>query len=84
MKRVRIYTTPFCGYCRAAKELLLERDIPYEEIDVTFDKTKRAWLAKVTGQTTVPQVFFGDESIGGFQELSEIDRDEDLRARVGL
>lgn len=69
MKPVRIYTTRWCGYCHRAKELLEEQDVPYEEIRVDGDREKRAWLLEVTGQRTVPQIFFGDDPIGGCTDL---------------
>jgi glutaredoxin 3 len=72
MKKVFIYTTTYCGYCRAAKNLLEKYGVAYAEIDVTIDESKRMWLVEKTGQRTVPQIFFGETSIGGFTELSEI------------
>lgn len=71
MEKVTIYTTDYCGYCRLAKELLRERQIPFEEIDVTHDDEKRKWLVEHTGQRTVPQIFFGNESVGGYTELRQ-------------
>jgi glutaredoxin 3 len=73
MDDVRIYTTTYCGYCVAAKRLLSNRGIPYEEIDVTGDHDARAWLVQVTGRRTVPQIFFGSEAIGGYTELAALD-----------
>lgn len=69
VKPVRIYTTPWCGYCHRAKRVLEDHEVPFEEIDVDGDFEKRAWLKQVSGQRTVPQIFFGDESIGGCDEL---------------
>ncbi len=42
MTRILLYTTPFCGYCRAAKRLLRRKGLDFEEIDVGFDPDKRA------------------------------------------
>lgn len=72
MKSVRIYTTPWCGYCHRAKSLLEREGVPFEEIDVQSDRDKRAWLREVSGQRTVPQIFFGDDSIGGCDELTAL------------
>jgi glutaredoxin 3 len=74
MKKVTIYTTQYCGFCRRAKALLKERGIPFQEIDVESDDAKREWLVEVTGQQTVPQIFFDQESIGGYTELEALDR----------
>ena len=79
---VKIYTTSYCGYCRMAKALLASRKIPYEEIDVTGDSDARDWLVKETGRRTVPQIFIGDESIGGFDELAALDANGELLSWV--
>jgi len=71
MKNATIYTTDYCGYCRAAKKLLEEYQISYQEIDVTHNPSLRQWLLEKTGQRTVPQIFFDDKSIGGYTELAK-------------
>jgi glutaredoxin 3 len=77
---VRIYTTNYCGYCHAAKTLLRERGVAFEEIDCTNDAPTRKWLIEQTGQRTVPQIFIGGVPVGGFSELSGLDRAGKLRA----
>jgi glutaredoxin 3 len=76
---VRIYTTTFCGYCVAAKRLLGARGVAYEEIDVTGDHAKRAWLVEATRRRTVPQIFIHDQAIGGYEELAALDRQGKLK-----
>ena len=71
---VRIYTATYCSFCRHAKELLRARRIAFEEVDVTADGRTREWLLTTTGRRTVPQIFIGDNSIGGFEELHSLDR----------
>ena len=83
MASVIIYTTNSCPYCKAAKNLLHSKGIPYQEINVEEDQTKRKWLTQVTGQRTVPQIFINDKSIGGFQELSELDQEGKLDGMLG-
>ena len=83
MTDVRIYTTRVCGYCVAAKRLLAARAIPYEEIDVSGDDARRAWLVETTGLRTVPQIFIGGESIGGYDELAALDRSGQLAGKLG-
>jgi glutaredoxin 3 len=74
MSDVTMYTTRICPYCIAAKRLLSARKIAYEEIDVSGDPAKRAWLVEVTGgRKTVPQIFIKGQSIGGFDELRQLD-----------
>ena len=82
MVPVRVYTTTSCGYCVMAKALLAKRSVPYQEIDVTFDDAKRAWLVQATRRRTVPQIFIGDESIGGFDELRALDLSGELNKKL--
>lgn len=82
MKKVTVYTTHYCGYCRRAKALLAKLNIPFEEVDVEDDDERRAWLVEATGQRTVPQVFFGEESIGGYSELSALDARGELMRKL--
>ena len=79
---VKIYTTSYCGYCRMAKALLASRKIAFEEVDVTADDETRDWLVQSTGRRTVPQIFIGDESIGGYQELAALDANGELAAWI--
>ena len=74
MPDVKIYTTAVCPYCVAAKRLLTARGIPYTEQDVSRDDAKRTWLVEATGRRTVPQIFIGDQSIGGYDDLSALDQ----------
>jgi glutaredoxin 3 len=83
VKHVRVYSTTFCPYCVRAKHLLKARGIAFEEIDVSGDHEKRSWLVEATGRRTVPQIFIGDEAIGGFDELHALDRSGELINKVG-
>ena len=68
-----VYTTQMCPYCVQAKRLLGERSIPYDEIDVSSDPALRdEMVARAGGKRTVPQIFFGDESIGGCSDLEAL------------
>ena len=75
---VVLYTTPWCGFCRAALALLRHRSIAHVEVDVMGNDAARDWLAAVTGQTTVPQIFVRGHSVGGYTELSALDRSGEL------
>lgn len=79
---VRMYSTMICPYCIRAKLLLRERGVAYEDIDVTGDREARRWLVERTGRRTVPQIFIGEESIGGFEELRALDRSGELRRKL--
>lgn len=84
MATVRIYTTPTCPYCIAALLLLRKKGVPFENIDVSGDRAKRAWLVEVTGRTTVPQVFVDDRALGGYTDIAAMDRRGELDAVLGL
>lgn len=74
-RKVTLYTTEPCGFCRQAKDLLSRRGVAYEEVNLAKDPEGRASLAALTGQMTFPQVLVGGRAIGGFRELIEADRD---------
>lgn len=78
MSTVRIYTTRTCGYCYAAKDLLEQKRVPFEEIDVSNDPEKRAWLRDATGRHTVPQIFIDGRAIGGFTDLERLEQTGEL------
>ncbi|HUE45078.1 MAG TPA: glutaredoxin 3 [Aestuariivirgaceae bacterium] len=70
-----IYTSPMCGYCHAAKDLLRRRGAAFHEIDVMADPERRREMTERSGGgRTVPQIFFGEHPIGGFTELHALDR----------
>ena len=69
MKDVIIYTTKTCPYCYKAKRLLKSLDIPYKEVSVDFNSKLRAEMASKAGKTSVPQIWFGEDHIGGCDDL---------------
>jgi glutaredoxin 3 len=83
VKRVVVYTTPWCGHCLFAKELLRRRRIAFDEIDLARDRGARAKLVAETGQRTVPLVFIDGRFVGGRRELYALDRTGELQ-RLGL
>jgi glutaredoxin 3 len=80
MADVTIYTTVSCPYCVQAKRLLTHKGIAYREIDVTMDAALRQTMIQASGRRTVPQIFIGEQSIGGFDELYELDQSGELDA----
>ena len=82
MKPIRVYTTPYCAYCMRAKKLLDRKGLAYQEIDVSEDDAKRDWLVETTGRRTVPQIFIGDEAIGGSDELHGLEGRGELDSKV--
>ncbi len=75
MKTVEIYTSPLCGFCHAAKRLLTTKGVSFSEIDVSRDPDLRqAMMARANGRTTVPQIFIGDDHVGGCDDLFALER----------
>ena len=72
--RVEIYTTPSCPYCMAAKALLDEKEVRFEETDVLDPALRRQMVQRAKGGYTVPQIFINGEPIGGCDELYELER----------
>ena len=79
MSKMKVYTMKNCPFCEAAKKLLAERAVPFETILVD-DNDDKAWedLFQKSGMRTMPQIFFGEELIGGFTELSAVDKVDKL------
>jgi len=72
---VEIYTTPTCGYCRAAKSLLTRKNVAFQEIDVSAGGALRqSMVERAGGRTTVPQIFINDFHVGGCDDLYALDR----------
>jgi glutaredoxin 3 len=78
MAEVVIYTTQVCPYCTAAKALFRKKGVAYREVDVSGDAAQRAWLLETTGQRTVPQIFIGGKSYGGFSDVSALEERGEL------
>jgi len=82
--KILMYTSPFCGYCSAAKSLLKKKGVSFEEIDVFGDADMKAKMVEITGRTSVPQIFINDEHIGGFDDMNALDQAGELDPRLGL
>ncbi len=75
MKPVEIYTSPFCGYCHAAKRLLTEKAVSFTEINVAMSPGRRGeMMQRAMGRRSVPQIFVGKTHVGGCDELYALER----------
>ena len=74
MQTIRMYTTRWCGYGGRAQARLRSRGLAFEEIVLDDDPAFRETLHELTGGWTVPQIAIGDEVIGGYTELWQLDR----------
>lgn len=64
-----IYSTDTCPWCQRAKVLLDKRGIEYQEIDITTDRALQTEMMQRSGRQSVPQIFFADKHIGGYDDL---------------
>ena len=79
MKNVTVYMGPRCAFCDAAKRLLIRNNISFNEINIALEEGKRdEMLNKSNGRKTIPQIFFNDLHIGGYQELRELEKKGEL------
>ncbi len=67
-KKVVIYSTPTCPYCKRAKEYLSRKGISYTDIDVAQDKEKAKEMVQKSGQMSVPVIMIDDEIVVGFNQ----------------
>jgi len=74
MAKVEIYTTPTCPFCHAAKALLKDKGVDYSEITVLDPELREAMTQRAHGRRTVPQIFINDAHIGGYDDISALDR----------
>ena len=74
MPDILIYTTAICPYCVMAKRLLDKKGVTYKEINVDSAPGLREELMQKTKRRTVPQIYIGDFHVGGFDDLSALDR----------
>ncbi len=72
--KVVIYSKANCPYCDWAKQLLDNKKIRYEEVRVDLDESQRVLMEQKSGRRTVPQIFINDQPIGGFDDLSTLDK----------
>ncbi len=79
MAKVVMYSTAVCPYCQRAEMLLKQRGVTeIEKIRIDLDPSARDFMIEKTGRRTVPQIFIGERHVGGFDDLSALDREGGL------
>ena len=74
-----MYSGPLCNFCEAAKRLLLRNNLEFNEIDVSIkDELRDEMIKKSNGRRTIPQIFFDDYHVGGYQELRALEKNGEL------
>ena len=79
MKNITMYTGPMCNFCDAAKRLFSRNKLKYEEIDISSkDGLKDEMIKKANGKRTIPQIFFDEQHIGGYDEVRDLEKENKL------
>ena len=79
MKNITVYSGPMCNFCDAAKRLLTRNKLNYNEIDISTKEGLRDEMTKrANGRRTIPQIFFDDYHVGGYQELRDLEKNGKL------
>ena len=75
MAKVTMYSTAVCPFCQMAERLLSSKGVAaIEKIRIDLDPVKRDEMMEKTGRRTVPQIYIGEQHVGGFDDLSKLDR----------
>jgi len=84
MAHVIMYCTDSCPFCTNAEKLLISKGIEIEKIDVEQYPEQFEQIIAQIGRDSVPQIFIDGRHIGGFDDLSELDMDDELEPLLGL
>ena len=80
MKKITMYTGPMCGFCDAAKRLLQRNNLSFNEIDISSNEgLMEEMIKKAKGKRTIPQIFFNEYHVGGYQELRALEKENKLQ-----
>ena len=85
MKKVVIYTGQLCAHCEWTKELLKRKNVQFTEYNIGKDPIKmEEMLKKSNGAKTVPQIFIGENHVGGNAELQALEKNGKLNSLLGI
>lgn len=85
MPKVSMYCTAICPFCVMAERLLLKKGITdIAKIRVDLEPDRRQEMMDKTQRRTVPQIYIGETHVGGFDDLSRLDRSGELDRMLGL
>lgn len=83
MAKVMMYSTGVCPYCTMAEKLLRSKGVAeIEKVRVDLDPARREEMMQKTGRRTVPQIYIGETHIGGFEDLSALEKAGGLDAML--
>ena len=81
MKSITMYSGPLCNFCDAAKRLLIRNNLEFKEIDISSGPDLMdEMINKSNGKRTIPQIFFDEHHVGGYQELRALEKSGNLKS----
>ena len=81
MKSITMYSGPLCNFCDAAKRLLTRNNLEFKEIDISSGPgLMDEMINKSNGKRTIPQIFFDEHHVGGYQELRALEKSGNLKS----
>ena len=80
---VTMYTTSWCPYCSRARALLARKGVQFEDIDIEAAPEKRTEMQNRSGRRSVPQIFIGDQHVGGCDDLHALEKAGKLDSLLG-
>ena len=79
MKKILMYSGPMCNFCEAAKRLLNRNNLKFDVIDISEGADIRdEMIKKSNGKRTIPQIFFNEYHVGGYEELRALEKKGEL------
>jgi glutaredoxin 3 len=75
---VTVYVSDWCPYCRRAKDLLAQKSLTFDEINVDDDPKFREQMIARSNRRTVPQIFIGEKHVGGCDDLFALEERGEL------
>ena len=73
--QIIIYSSILCQYCHAAKALFNKLNLEYKEILIDNNPTVKKQMINLSNRNTVPQIFFGDKHVGGYDDLQKLNKE---------
>ena len=83
-KQIDMYVKSYCPFCTAADKLLRGKGVEWTQIDIGAEPARRDEMIERSGQRTVPQIFIGDQHVGGFDDLDALDQEGALDRMLGV
>ena len=84
LPQIEVYSKEWCPYCNKAKALLKSKGLSYSEIDITHDEVREQEMMERSRRQTVPQIFVARQSIGGYDDMAQLNATGELNRMLDL